>query len=94
MIIPGFIDNSFNPPAPAIKAFILIEKLKKLRRILYSPLVRKGGIIAFHDIVPGPPEYVGGVPRFWNEIKNKFDHIEIVRDWKQGSYGIGIIYVS
>ncbi|MGC9069558.1 MAG: aspartyl protease family protein [Thermoprotei archaeon] len=28
MIIPGFIDNSFNPPAPAIKAFILIEKLK------------------------------------------------------------------
>ncbi|MGC9069641.1 MAG: hypothetical protein ACP5IZ_11840 [Thermoprotei archaeon] len=51
-------------------------------------------IIAFHDIVPSPLEYVGGVPRFWNEIKNKFDHIEIVRDWKQGGYGIGIIYVS
>ncbi|ADV64753.1 O-methyltransferase-like protein [Desulfurococcus mucosus DSM 2162] len=27
---------------------------------MYSPLVKKGGIIAFHDIVPGPPENVGG----------------------------------
>jgi len=26
---------------------------------MYSPLVRRGGIIAFHDIVPGPPENVG-----------------------------------
>ncbi|MEM4674909.1 MAG: class I SAM-dependent methyltransferase, partial [Nitrososphaerota archaeon] len=34
---------------------------------IYSPLVRRGGIIAFHDIVPGPPENVGGVPTFWNE---------------------------
>jgi predicted O-methyltransferase YrrM len=32
-----------------------------------SKLVKKGGIIAFHDTVPGPPENVGGVPRFWNE---------------------------
>jgi cephalosporin hydroxylase len=31
---------------------------------MYSPLVKKG-IIAFHDIVPGPLEYVGGVPKFW-----------------------------
>ncbi|MBS7612607.1 class I SAM-dependent methyltransferase, partial [Candidatus Bathyarchaeota archaeon] len=31
---------------------------------MYSPLVRKSGIIAFHDIVPGPPENVGGVPEF------------------------------
>jgi len=31
---------------------------------MYSPLVRRGGIVAFHDIVPRPPENVGGVPRF------------------------------
>lgn len=31
---------------------------------MYSPLVRKGGLIAFHDIVPGPLECVGGVPKF------------------------------
>jgi len=28
MIIRGFIDRSFSPPAPAVKAFISIEKLK------------------------------------------------------------------
>jgi cephalosporin hydroxylase len=36
---------------------------------MYSPLVSKGGIIAFHDILLIPPEKVGGVPKFWNEIK-------------------------
>jgi hypothetical protein len=35
---------------------------------MYSLLVRKGGIIAFHDIVPS------GYPtlhKFWNEVKVK-----------------------
>lgn len=40
---------------------------------MYGKLIGKGGIIAFHDIVSGPPENVGGVPRFWNEIKHNFD---------------------
>jgi predicted O-methyltransferase YrrM len=60
---------------------------------MYSPLVGKCGIIAFHDIVPGPPENVGGVPRFWNEIKHDFNCREIVSDWRQGGYGIGVLYV-
>jgi predicted O-methyltransferase YrrM len=60
---------------------------------MYSKLVRKGGIIAFHDIVSGPQESVGGVPRFWNEIKRDFKHVELVKDWKQGGFGIGIVYV-
>ena len=49
--------------------------------------------MAFHDIVNGPPELVGGVPRFWNEIKreHKGKYVEIVKDWSQGGYGIGII---
>jgi len=62
---------------------------------LYSPLVCERGVIAFHDIVPGPPHLVGGVPRFWKELKQKLkEHayfIEIVEDWHQGSYGIGLI---
>jgi predicted O-methyltransferase YrrM len=61
---------------------------------MYSPLVREGGIIAFHDIVPGPPENVGGVPEFWNQIKAKYEHLEIVRDWSQGGFGIGVLFVS
>ncbi|WFO75988.1 class I SAM-dependent methyltransferase [Desulfurococcaceae archaeon MEX13E-LK6-19] len=59
---------------------------------MYVPLVRDNGIIALHDIVPGPPENVGGVPRFWREIKKRYRYIEIVKDWRQGGYGIGLIY--
>ena len=60
---------------------------------LYPCLRIPVGIMAFHDIVPGPPENVGGVSRFWNEIKNDFSYIELVKDWKQGACGIGVIYV-
>jgi hypothetical protein len=60
---------------------------------MYSPLIRKGGFIAFHDIVPGPPGNVGGVPEFWKEIKHHFNFIEIVKDWRQEEYGIGILYI-
>jgi len=60
---------------------------------MYSPLVRSGGIVAFHDIVPGPPENVGGVPVFWSEIKHRYRYLEIVRDWRQGGYGIGVLFL-
>lgn len=60
---------------------------------LYSPLVKKGGIIAFHDIVPGPKEGVGGVPEFWREIKDDYDSEEIVEDWDQNGCGIGVVYL-
>jgi len=46
---------------------------------MYSPLVKENGIIALHDIVPGPPENVGGLPNFWNEIKHDFDYKEVVK---------------
>ncbi len=58
---------------------------------MYSPLVKKGGIIAFHDIVPGPERKVGGVHKFWTEIKRKYPSSEIVKDWNQKGYGIGFI---
>jgi predicted O-methyltransferase YrrM len=57
---------------------------------LYSPLVRSGGMIAFHDIVPGEPEAVGGVPEVWQTLKDETAQ-EIVRDWTQGGYGIGVL---
>lgn len=60
---------------------------------MYSPLVKIGGIVAFHDIVPGPERKVGGVPKFWAELKEKYkpNIIEIVKDWDQNGYGIGFI---
>jgi predicted O-methyltransferase YrrM len=61
---------------------------------MYSGLVKQGGIIAFHDIVCGPYDNVGGVPEFWKEIKERNEHQEIVKDWSQNGYGIGIVYKS
>ena len=60
---------------------------------MYGPLVKENGIIAFHDIVKVSPEIEinNEVNKFWNEIKEKFEYIEIVDDWNQGWAGIGII---
>jgi len=56
-------------------------------------LVGKEGIVAFHDIVPGHTEAVGDAPRFLDDIKHQFKHIELVRDWKQDGFGIGLVYL-
>jgi cephalosporin hydroxylase len=61
---------------------------------MYSPLVRKDGYLALHDIVPGRPELSGGVPDFWTELKHSRSTQEFVRDWGQGAYGIGVIKKS
>ncbi|SRR6266576_1954666 len=59
---------------------------------MYSPLVRSGGIVAFHDIAKHPPAMECEVDRFWNEIKRKHRHEEIIKDSSQGWAGIGILY--
>ncbi len=58
---------------------------------MYSPLVRGNGIIALHDIVHHPLVPECQVEKFWREIKNNFSNQEIVKDWQQGGFGIGII---
>lgn len=62
---------------------------------LYLPLVRKGGLVAFHDIVPGGPGKhgdPGDVPRFWAEVRDREAvEAEYVEDWEWGSCGIGVI---
>jgi predicted O-methyltransferase YrrM len=57
---------------------------------LYRDLVREGGVIAFHDIVDGKPELVGGVPGFWRSIRTP-ESREFVEDRAQGGYGIGVL---
>ena len=70
--------------------------------VLYSPLVRSGGIIAFHDINPDSwlkfgiktSSYVGEVPIFWKALIStgvKFD--EYIEQDTQDGYGLGFIYV-
>lgn len=60
---------------------------------MYSPLVRKGGVIAFHDIVAHPPEAQCHVKEFWDEVKQRFSHREIIDSPSQQWAGIGLLYV-
>ena len=57
------------------------------------PIVRKGGIIAFHNICSGPPEMVGGAPSFWKETMGKYRNMSIVRDQSQSGDGMGILFL-
>lgn len=63
---------------------------------LYSPLVKRNGLIAFHDIVhhDGVPDCQ--VERFWNEVKTHYRYREFVtpggdRGWGEWG-GIGVLY--
>jgi cephalosporin hydroxylase len=69
---------------------------------MYRSLVRKGGLIAFHDIVDdhqtkyGRPGigWAGGVPQFWRELKlqNEFSSCnEFIADPDQDGMGIGVL---
>jgi hypothetical protein len=63
--------------------------------------VRSGGIIALHDIVPDHRTrfgrntgcYAGEVHRFWAELKQRHDTVELVSDPEQDGFGIGVIHV-
>jgi cephalosporin hydroxylase len=70
--------------------------------LIYSPLVRKGGLIAFHDIVQHKIEGVG-VSELWQQIKDTneywgkidksqcFEMTEIVENDIQSWAGIGVL---
>jgi predicted O-methyltransferase YrrM len=61
--------------------------------LFYAKYVRKGGIIAFHDIMKDNlPGNICDVDKFWARIKTVYQHREIVADRKQIGAGIGIIY--
>jgi len=57
---------------------------------MYSPLVKEGGIIAFHDIVAHSIETECEVDKFWKGIKD-YTSKEIVKNCDQGWAGIGML---
>ncbi len=57
----------------------------------YAPLVRSGGIVAFHDIKPSLPDNWIQVGRFWNEIKEDYQYKEVVSNEVSWG-GIGVLY--
>ena len=67
---------------------------------LYASLVRKGGIVAFHDIVPDVRQRTGadttadsgGVPRFWAELRARYSGAdEIIDHPAQDGCGLGVL---
>jgi predicted O-methyltransferase YrrM len=59
---------------------------------LYGGLVRKGGIIALHDVAVHTDEKCN-VNLFWDELKKERKTVEIIEDPKQGWGGIGVVFV-
>jgi predicted O-methyltransferase YrrM len=66
----------------------------------YGQLVRDGGVIAFHDIVPDPwcrmggrssSAYTGEVPIVWSLLKSRYKSLELVEDFAQDGFGIGVL---
>jgi predicted O-methyltransferase YrrM len=57
---------------------------------MYAPLVRSGGIVAFHDIVTYNPASRCAVVTFWKEIKQKYRHGEFVEETPRGSEPLAI----
>lgn len=57
---------------------------------MYSPLVRSGGIVAFHDIVTYKRETECEVEKFWDEIKHHYRYREIVEEVNTGCLPIAV----
>jgi len=60
----------------------------------YAPLVKKGGLIVFHDIAKHPPATGCDVYSFWQEIKVRYRHAEFIADKDQTGFGIGALFVD
>lgn len=60
----------------------------------YGPLVRSGGYIGFHDIMPAPHDPQIEVHQLWEQLKDRFEAREIVaRDQGGRAIGIGLLRV-
>lgn len=59
---------------------------------MYSPLVRKGGIIVLHDVIytSADPLAPVQVKPLWEELKLKYPYVEIKT---KDSTGIGVIFI-
>jgi cephalosporin hydroxylase len=59
---------------------------------MYMPLVRAGGLIAFHDINASDDVPGNQVHHFWRELKDRYVTREYIdRDWPGGGMGIGVV---
>lgn len=57
---------------------------------MYSPLVRGGGMVVFHDIVTYNKGSGCEVEQFWSEIKHKYRHLEIIEPVGESSMPVAV----
>ena len=62
----------------------------------YRSLVRRGGLIAFHDIAApndasAAVDDPGDVPAFWQSLKGQYETEELVLPGGPGAFGIGLV---
>jgi len=57
---------------------------------MYGPLVRSGGMVAFHDIVTHKQGTSSEVERFWKEVKQRYEHREFVEHPEPGKVPIAV----
>jgi cephalosporin hydroxylase len=61
---------------------------------MYGALMRRGGVIALHDVHPSDKWPGFGTPAFWEEIKGRYHAEEFVAERQPGGgMGIGVIHV-
>ncbi|OGD53078.1 hypothetical protein A3K80_04960 [Candidatus Bathyarchaeota archaeon RBG_13_38_9] len=58
---------------------------------MHSPFVRKGGLIAFHDI--DCSKHLD-IKRYWQELESSHNCLEIVKDTDEVIKGIGVLHMS
>jgi len=62
---------------------------------MYAPLVRSGGLIVLHDILPHHDDQRCEVDRFWRDIVTGYEHLAFVDHRDRGSRGqwggIGVV---
>lgn len=59
----------------------------------FSPMVRKGGVVLFHDITPRiRPEQVE-VRLLWDQLKHTHAHMEIIENVNDDKLGTGVLWV-
>lgn len=59
---------------------------------MYSPLLRQGGLIAFHDVAKHHAKLDCHVDQFWQEVRGSGKSIEIIDNPDQGWAGIGLLF--
>ncbi len=61
---------------------------------IYSPFVRSGGAVAFHDVAEHPPASGCRVRDYWNDIRRQYPSCEFIDQPPLHRFGIGVLTMT